>query len=221
MAKRVRAGFRVAVSGHRLNQLPESTRPALQKRIKEALEAMERCAREAGAKAPMVLVSALAEGTDRLAAHAALAMQWHLESPLPFLISRYEQDFADAASIDEFQSLLKAADSVAPIDGEALIAAGGEAAAPYAAVGHALLEHAQALVAVWNGAPKRGPGGTAEVIENALAKGLSVVWITPDASAMRVLQQSAGPSKRTFVVKVNALLRERMAVAALPELAQN
>lgn len=221
MAKRVRAGVRVAISGHRLNQLPEAARPALRQKIAEALEALERCAREAGAKAPMVLVSALAEGADRFAAHAARARQWHLESPLPFLIPRYEQDFAGAASIEEFQSLLKAADSVTPIDGEALIAAGADGAAPYAAVGQALLEHAQVLLAVWNGAPKKGPGGTAEVIENALAMGLSVVWITPDASAMRVLLPGTAPSKRAFVAKLNTLLQERMPKAAMPELAQN
>lgn len=215
-----RNGFRVAVSGHRLNQLPEEARPALQALIADALTALESSAKEAGIKAPLILVSALAEGADRFAAHAAKAKGWGMESPLPFLIPRYEQDFADEASITEFQSLLKAADLVAPIDGEALIAAGAGGAAPYAAVGEALLQDADALLAVWNGAPKKGPGGTAEVLENALAGGMCVVWLAPDASRMRLLLPSSLPKQNSVSAKLIAALRERIEITQLPPLAQ-
>lgn len=219
MAKSKPARFRVAVSGHRLNQLPEAARPAVQAMIGDAFQILESCAREIGVKSPLTLVSALAEGADRFAAHVAKSRDWSLEAPLPFSIARYEKDFADEASINEFQSLLKSADSVAPIDGEALIAGGAGGAAPYAAVGAALLEAAQVLLAVWNGAPKKGPGGTAEVIENALGKGLCVVWIAPDASAMRLVLPSPAPQMRTRAGKLMRALQERMPVAALPVLA--
>ena len=215
-----RNGFRVAVSGHRLNQLPEESRPALQALIADALAALESSAKEAGIKAPLILVSALAEGADRFAAHAAKAKGWGMESPLPFLIPRYEKDFADAASITEFQSLLKAADLVAPIDGEALITAGAGGAAPYAAVGEALLQDADALLAVWNGAPKKGPGGTAEVLENALAAQLCVVWLAPDASRMRLLLPSPLPKRNSAQAKLIAALRGRIETTQLPPLAQ-
>jgi len=186
----VRRPFRLSVTGHRLNQLPEAQRPAIRAAIQAALgETLHAVQGRAGAVAP-ILVSALAEGADRFAAAAALEQGWRLEAPLPFAIDRYERDFGDAASIGEFQGFLKRADKVSPIDGEALIASGAGEAAPYAAVGRALLIGAHALLAVWNGAPKRGPGGTAEVVENALEQGTAVLWIRPEDVRVAVLSPS-------------------------------
>ncbi|MCR6643535.1 MAG: hypothetical protein NVV62_02865 [Terricaulis sp.] len=57
----------VAVTGHRLNQLPESERPRIQDEIARCLEQAERAARAAtGAPARCVLHSAIAEGARSL-----------------------------------------------------------------------------------------------------------------------------------------------------------
>jgi hypothetical protein len=172
---------RVGVSGHRLNQLPEGSREAVSQRLAEALELVE------AACGVGVLVSPLAEGADRFAAHAGLARGWPLQVLLPFSQQRYEQDFPEAHSVAEFRLLLAQAQSVEALDGEGRLAAGEGEAAPYAALGGVLLTRIDFLLAVWTGAPKRGPGGTAEVIENALAAGKAALWLTPDGADGRLL----------------------------------
>lgn len=197
--------LRIAVTGHRLNQLPEPSRPLLRSQISDCLRQV--CLTVAGGETiTPVLISALAEGADRYAADAALALGWRLESPLPFLVERYEKDFEDAQSIAEFRRYLQASAKVTPIDGEALVAAGKGGAAPYAAVGEALLRGAHVVLAVWNGAPKRGPGGTAEVVENALAQGTAVIWLHPDARGPRLL----APSRKARKDSLRRLVSERL-----------
>ena len=48
------------------------------------------------------LVSALAEGADRIAAKAALEAGWTLEVVLPFATEEYEQDFDSPESKEAF-----------------------------------------------------------------------------------------------------------------------
>lgn len=183
---------RLAVTGHRLNRIPAPERARLRAEIARTLRLFEAAAGDAGFASPPILASALAEGADRYAADAALGKGWRLEAPLPFKKRRYLEDFPEPASQDEFLSLLARAATVREIDGAKLIARGADGAAPYAAVGEALLEGADAVLAVWNGAPKNGPGGTAEVLEDALLSGRPVLWIPPEVSRGAALLRPPG-----------------------------
>lgn len=167
---------RVGVVGHRLDMLSAGAVEVLEKVFAEVCDELSQLA----SVDERVLVSTLAEGASRIAAAAALDQGWSLEVLLPFSQPRYEEDFPRADSIAEFQALLARAQSVEALDGE------GQAA-PYAQLGRTLLTRIEFLLAVWNGAPKRGPGGTAEVIENALAAGIPVLWISPDGASCRLL----------------------------------
>ncbi|MFN7054833.1 hypothetical protein [Hyphomonas sp.] len=162
--------FVLGVSGHRLNQLAAGDLPALSAAIASILGA---CERGVPGSASWTLVSALAEGTDRIAARAALARSWRLIAPLPFPRSRYIEDFETDASRAEFDALCAAAEDV-------VIAPDPEGTGDgYTAVGRETVRRADALIAVWKGAPPAGPGGTAHVISDMLAAGGSVVWINP------------------------------------------
>lgn len=209
--------LRLAVTGHRLNQLPEMARPQLQREIAQSLVVFGEAA--AAANATPVLVSAIAEGADRFAALAALKLEWRLECPLPFHVSRYEEDFGGAESVAEFRHLLSAAAKITPIDGEALVASGQGGAAPYAAVGDALLRGAHALLAVWNGAPKRGPGGTAEVVEKALVRGTAVIWLHPEARGPRLLAPSRKARKESLRRLASEQLAGNFEICAFPNAA--
>ncbi|MDX2234876.1 MAG: hypothetical protein NW200_10305 [Hyphomonadaceae bacterium] len=164
MTRRVALG----VSGHRLDQLSEADAPRLARLMARTMDTVEAAAMVASRRESvrMTMVSALAEGADRFAAHAALARDWRLVAPLPFRVSRYLKDFQTPESRAEFAALLAAGTGYEPVG------RGG-----YLVVCALILERADALMVLWNGAPPRGPGGTADVAARALQMGKPVIWI--------------------------------------------
>lgn len=168
--------FRVGITGHRPDRLDADTTTlrAQLDRVLAAVRAEVFCvAGPSVQRAPQLrLLCSLAEGVDRLAAHAALALDYRLQAPLPFPRAEYAEDFADSASVAEFEALLARADSVFEL----------EAAPPhrdfaYRAAGHVVLRHCDLLVAVWDGEPGRGVGGTSELIDVAEETGHPVLCI--------------------------------------------
>lgn len=207
----------VAVTGHRLNQLPEPERPRIQGEIARSLEAAEAAARVAtGAPARCVLHSAIAEGADRYAADAALARGWRLVTPLPFSVERYEEDFPDQESKEHFQRLLWASRRILPVSDELVEKVGGGGAAPYAAVGRALIEKADLLLCVWNGLPPKGPGGTSEVAALMLEKGGLVLWIPADGAATKLVAPAPLPRAGSFRRALHEALSEQFGRIARP-----
>ncbi len=207
----------VAVTGHRLNQLPETERPRIQSEIVRALAAAEEAARSAtGATARCALYSAIAEGADRYAADAALARGWRLITPLPFSVERYADDFPEQASKDHYQRLLWASRRVSPAPEELVASVGGGGAAPYAAVGRMLIEKADLLLCVWNGLPPKGPGGTSEVAALMLEKGGLVLWIPAQGGETKLVGPAPLPRGGTFRRKLHEALAASFARAPRP-----
>ena len=175
-------GFRVGVTAH-IN-LPSADTENLTAAIGEVLDTI--AATLAGAlrtpagqrlykgNAPLLrLISPLAAGGDRLVAKAALDRNWRLAAPLPFPQAEYERDFPK--SIDEFRTLLSAAQAtgeVVEIDGTRT-----NANQAYEEVGRFVLRHADVIVAIWDGEPPNGQGGTAQIVAEARALGIPVVHI--------------------------------------------
>ena len=213
------AGLRtltVAVTGHRLNQLPAPERPRIQAEIASCLEAAESAAREAaGGRVGCVLNSAIAEGADRYAADAALARGWRLVTPLPFSRERYEEDFEDEESKEHYQRLLWASRRVIPVDEELVAKIGGNAA-PYAAVGRALIEKADLLLCVWNGLPPKGPGGTSEVAALMLERGGLVLWIDVQKPGVKLVAPAPLPRAGSFRRNLHEALARRFDRIARP-----
>jgi len=207
----------VAVTGHRLNQLPEAQRPRIAEEIERALQEAEQAARAAtGAPPRCVLHSAIAEGADRYAADAALARGWRLVTPLPFSVERYEEDFPDQDSKEHYQRLLWASRRVLPVSEDLVAEVGGGGAAPYAAVGRALIEKADLLLCVWNGLPPKGPGGTSEVAALMLEKGGLVLWIPAEGGATQLVAPAPLPRAGTFRRKLHEALSQRFDRTARP-----
>ena len=129
----------------------------------------------------LVVVSGLAEGADRLVAQQVLARQGsRLIALLPMDPIDYVSDFADAGSVKEFTDLLHAADEVEVIRGAPSDDWTREAA--YERAGHAMLDRSDVLIALWDGQPSKGRGGTAEMVFEANLIGRPVEVITVERS---------------------------------------
>jgi hypothetical protein len=151
------AGVDLGVSGHRRLLDPDACRPLIDRVLD-------------GIDEPGDLVSSLAEGADRLVAARALQRGWRLVVVLPLDVDDYARDFSGEDSRRAFDELLDAASEVEKV---------GSAQRPeaYRAAGRRMLDRVDGLVAVWDGRPARGVGGTAEVVEHARSEHLPLAWI--------------------------------------------
>jgi hypothetical protein len=123
---------------------------------------------------PIILISALAEGADRVVARAALAMGVKLIAPLPLPVDEYRRDFEPglnpnaAAEFDQLLSEAAAAPVMSFTAGNSLDAVRTNAskrAEQYRAVGLFIVRHCDILIALWDGNPSdMAAGGTGEVV---------------------------------------------------------
>ena len=118
---------------------------------------------------PFVLLSSLAEGSDRLAARIAIESGMRLVSVLPMPIALYETDF-DSDSKEEFRAILAAAehsfelpimDGLRPAD---IMEHGPARDRQYAQVGAYLAKHSTILLALWDGVQLHKMGGTSQIV---------------------------------------------------------
>ena len=168
-------GLRIGVSGHRVPpKLPEESEAPLRAHIDRILAAIAATARKTNSASPLVIVSSLAEGSDRIVAAAGLAAGYALQVILPFARVEYERDFETPMSRSEFEDLLARAGEVVELGGDA-----EERPRAYEAAGLFMLANIDVLIAIWDGAVAAGIGGTAQIVERAIADGTVVVWIEP------------------------------------------
>lgn len=121
---------------------------------------------------PLVrLVSAMAAGADTVAAEAAINQGIALSACLPFNASTYAQDFSPEGW-EAVQRLIAAADGTLALSDHE----GGDEAG-YEAVGRLVLAQSDILIAIWDGEPARGRGGTTDVVAEAIARHVPVIHV--------------------------------------------
>lgn len=145
------------------------------------------------------ILSPLAEGADRLAARLVLTIPGSvLEVILPFAEEDYARDFAAAESKAEFEDLRRRSERVSvlgppPPPGDGAIAeAGPERERAYEAVGRHVVDHGDLLIAVWDGKPSRGRGGTAEIVAYAREKKRPLIIISSEDPGRMTLEKGEG-----------------------------
>lgn len=119
--------------------------------------------------ARMALLSPLAMGADQIAAEVALEAGIELRAVLPFDRAHYARDFDEdgRARLDALIARASASWSLP----------GGDSGGAYVGAGAATVAGSDILVAVWDGEPARGPGGTADVVEIAVRRGVPVIHL--------------------------------------------
>ncbi len=132
------------------------------------------------------IISALAPGPDQWVAHAALELGCELQCVLPFSREeslediRSQPDRPGGEADAEYWSLIAAASSIFELDGRIVRAANGARVpdpASYLTAGRMVLRQSDLVIALWDGRPAQGTGGTGQIVMEALKAGTPVVWV--------------------------------------------
>lgn len=158
----------IGVTGHRTLLEPE----ALERRVEDILQRLARLFAASGLPVPLLTVaSPLAEGADRLVAQVVLRRpRARLHALLPLPPDEYRMDFCEQSQ-QEFDALLGRAEQILVVP-PAL-----SRTAAYAAAGLAVLDRCRILIALWDGLPARGVGGTGDVVAEARRRSVPLIWI--------------------------------------------
>lgn len=118
----------------------------------------------------LIGVSALAAGADQLFADIVLRFGGRLHVVIP--CRGYERSFSEKNDLHHFNDLLKRAETVEILNH----AEPSEDA--YLEAGHRVVDLSKLLVAIWDGKPAKGKGGTADIVRYAKEHGteVQIVW---------------------------------------------
>jgi hypothetical protein len=123
---------------------------------------------------PVVGVSCLARGADQVFARAVLDADGEVEVVLP--ANDYRDRKVKPDNVTEFDELIDKASRVITMPFEQ---SNRDA---YMAASERVLATVDALVAVWDGQPSDGRGGTGDVVTVARERGLPVTVVWPDGA---------------------------------------
>ena len=169
--------LRIGVTGHRRLTDPATLVPGIRAAIQGVVERFLGPA----AQPALLVISALAEGADRLVAAEVLAgPDATLEAVLPLPPGDYLDDFTGDASKAEFTAMLGRAASVW------VARPGSSRDEAYERAGRHVVDRADVLIALWDGEPPRGRGGTATVVSYAREQGVPVAWVQTSGAATPV-----------------------------------
>lgn len=154
----------IGITGHR--DIREEDKSTLKELIKKILnEKIIQCP-----DTPVVLLTPLAEGADRLAAWAAIDCGISFICPLPMPVEVYRNDFTSPGSLQEFNELLEKSEMWFEIplpEGthpDDLQTDKSKREEQYYQIGFYIARYSQLLIALWDGVDQVKRGGTAHIV---------------------------------------------------------
>jgi hypothetical protein len=120
---------------------------------------------------PLIGISSLAVGADQLFANAILKHDGTLEAIIPF--AEYESTFVSDRDREEFKRLLSLAAKTETLEKN------GSDEEAYFAAGKRVVDRSDLVIAVWDGKPAKGLGGTGDVARYALQRQKRIVHLNP------------------------------------------
>jgi hypothetical protein len=171
----------VGVTGHRADVIGAKGIESLRDRIRETLmlianagSALLERERDCFAPGPPRLrfISPIADGADQIAAEVALELGWEFQAILPFDRRTYRASLGNDGARESFDALLARANGVLELPGDP-----AQSLDAYVMTGRGTVAHCDILIAVWDGLPPRGRGGTGEVVQLALTRGTAIVHV--------------------------------------------
>lgn len=155
---------RIAITGHR--DLYDTTADAVEHELRQRLSAV-------AAAGSLVGVSCLADGADAMFAAAVLDAGGKLVAVVP--AAEYREGLP-AEHWPEYDRLLTAAGEMIRLNHTA------STEQSHMDASMAMLDGADQLIAVWDGQPARGFGGTADVVDYARDHGIDLTVVWPDGA---------------------------------------
>ena len=159
----------VGFSGHRQLSDPAKAAPV----IRAALQALRQ-----EAPGEWIALSSIALGSDQLFVQEARSLGWSWHAILPLPRAEFARDFSEA-EWTAVEATLEHAEEVR------VITENGGREDAYLDCGMETVNGADVLLAVWDGQPARGKGGTADVVDYAKAIGKPVLIIDATTQALR------------------------------------
>lgn len=133
-------------------------------------------------------LSSLAKGADQMFARLVLQLGGRVEAVLPF--ADYAKTFDSISETDAFQTLLAHCSNVTTL------AFDGTPERSYLAAGKYVVDHSELLIAVWDGKPAAGVGGTGDIVAYAKRLGKPIFQINPD---LRTTTEEEQMTRRTRI----------------------
>jgi voltage-gated potassium channel Kch len=163
--------FILGVTGHRLTGEQLADKSLLQQLKTSLLNLKQKYANH-----QFTILSPVAEGADRLVARMAMSvLDAALQVPLPLPYDLYIQDFSSKASQDEFKTLIGKAEFYYELPmrfGNIRELAVGRANSinesrnkQYALAGAYIAQRVDQLIAIYDGKPAAGTGGTGQIVQ--------------------------------------------------------
>lgn len=156
--------MRIGITGH--SNLTPDTVPLVAEALRTVL---------AGADRPVVGVTCLARGADQVFARVVLELGGEVEVVLP--AADYRERKVKPENAADFADLIGKASTVTTMPFEQ---SNRDA---YMAASEAVLTGVEAMVAVWDGQPSDGHGGTGDVVVAARDRGMPVTVVWPAGAA--------------------------------------
>jgi hypothetical protein len=127
---------------------------------------------------PLVGLSSLAVGADQIFAECVVRRGGSLEAIIPF--AGYEDRFASGGGGNTYLKLLHQATRTV------VLPRVGSDEESYYAAGRFIVDSSEIVIAVWDGRPAKGLGGTGDIARYALKTGKPVYHINPVTRHVRL-----------------------------------
>jgi len=209
--------FRVAAIGHRViaPEVAARVAAAVDQILSSALSGVEAAPVVLPSSPRPVLVSPLAQGADQLIATVALTLGYRLEAVLPALLADYERTFdreTAQADIATFRALMAKA---AGPDGAGVLTLAGDLSSheardrAFLACADTVIRRADMVVAILS--QDRWRSQTGQTVRDALALGIPVIVIAPEAPETPVLHLSPDRDEEASPDAICATVAKRTA----------
>jgi hypothetical protein len=190
--------IRIGVTGHRKLENPTAVEALVKRAIdadveklfpEESRRKIEGLRQAGTTPISFRVLSPLAEGADRVVARAVLDYpDARLDVVLPLALEDYLEDFATEESRAEFDELFGRCEMPVLLRTRRIENDSRDPANQaelrrdaYAHAGRYIVDHCDVLIAVWDGAPSRGRGGTAEIVQYALERNRPILRVWGDS----------------------------------------